>query len=212
MDTNLHESESGSRTYPCGQTEWNTKSTGERLSVRTSRALYAMLLTTALCLLGACNGRNAATAPLDNIARQERIESLYQGYRESFPDVNEITAQGVLDLQNAEPTVLVDVRTPEEQAISMLPGAITQDAFEATRKLYADKTIVTYCTIGARSGEFAEELRQEGLEVFNLKGSILSWTQAGLPLVDAEGNETKRVHTYGDKWDLVGEGYEAVYN
>lgn len=171
-----------------------------------------MLLTTALCLLGACNGRNAATAPLDDTARQERIDSLYQGYREAFPDVNEVSPQGLLDLQNAEPTVLVDVRTPTEQAVSMLPGAITRDAFEAARKLYADKTIVTYCTIGARSGEYAEKLQEEGLEVFNLKGSILSWTQAGLPLVGPDGHATKRVHTYGRKWDLVGDGYEAVYN
>tara|TARA_R110001592_G_scaffold99713_1_gene283857 strand:+ start:270 stop:833 length:564 start_codon:yes stop_codon:yes gene_type:complete len=186
-------------------------SADERLSGRTLRRCYALLLTTALGLLGACSGRDASIPALDNTGRKERIETLYQGYRSSFPDVNEITPQGVLDLQNAEPTVLVDVRTPEEQAVSMLPGAITRDAFEAARELYADKSVVTYCTIGARSGEYAEELRQEGLEVFNLKGSILSWTQAGLPLVDKDGHETKRVHTYGRKWDLVGEGYEATW-
>ena len=150
--------------------------------------------------------------PENQQARADRIEALYQDYREDFPDVNEVSPQGVLDFQNTSPTILVDVRTPAEQAISMLPGAITRDAFEAARDVYADQTVVTYCTIGVRSGIYAEELRQEGVEVFNLKGSILSWTQAGLPLVDAEGQDTKRVHTYGQKWDLVGEGYEAVYN
>lgn len=164
---------------------------------------------TGLLFLTSCS---VSTAPDTPEARKEHIESLYQGYRESFPDVNEITPQGVLDLQNAEPTILVDVRTPAEQAVSMLPGAITQEAFEAARELYQGKSVVTYCTIGARSGDYAEELRQEGIEVFNLKGSILSWTQAGLPLVDLDGKETKRVHTYGRKWDLVGEGYVAVYN
>lgn len=191
----------------------NAQQTESRSFFGSTTMNRTLLSRTALCslvsLLTACG---VSTPPDTPEARKERIESLYQGYRDAFPSVNEITPQGVLDLQHAEPTVLVDVRTPAEQAVSMLPGAITRDAFEAARALYADKTVVTYCTIGARSGDYADELRQEGVEVFNLKGSILSWTQAGLPLVDLEGSETRRVHTYGGKWDLVGEGYVAVYN
>jgi rhodanese-related sulfurtransferase len=162
-------------------------------------------------LLTSCGSIETTDPATVSATRQDKIESLYQEYRPSFPDVNEITPEGVLDLQASEPTVLVDVRTSEEQAVSMLPGAITQDAFEAARAVYAGQTVVTYCTIGARSGEYAEGLRQEGVEVFNLKGSILSWTQAGLPLVDKSGEETKRVHTYGRRWNLVGEGYEATW-
>ena len=169
----------------------------------------ALIVSVFLLLLPSCGG---PPPPAGRDARMDRIETLYQGYRKGFPAVNEVSPQGVLDLQNASPTVLVDVRTLEEQAVSMLPGAITRDAFEAARDVYADQTVVTYCTIGARSGVYADELRREGVEVFNLKGSILSWTQAGLPLVDGEGHDTTRVHTYGSQWELLGEGYEAVYD
>jgi rhodanese-related sulfurtransferase len=167
-------------------------------------ALHAI---TAL-LLASCG---SVAPPQTPAARQDQIEALYQDCRQAFPDVNEVTPQGVLDLQEAEPTVLVDVRTPKEQAVSMLPGAITQEAFEAARDVYRGQTVVAYCTIGARSGEYAEELRQEGFEVFNLKGSILAWTHAGLPLMDPEGQETKRVHTYGRRWNLTAKGYEATW-
>lgn len=166
--------------------------------------VYAAILILASC--------GVSPPPNTPETRQERIDALYQGYRQGFPDVNEVTPQGLLDLQNTEPTVLVDVRTPAEQAISMLPGAITKEAFEAAGDLYKNQTVITYCTIGARSGEYADALRNEGMEVFNLKGSILAWTHAGLPLVDPDGHETKRVHTYGQQWNLVGEGYLAVYD
>lgn len=151
------------------------------------------------------------TPPQSDAARRAQIESMYQEYREDFPAVDEISPQGLLDRKLAEDTVLVDVRTPEEQAVSMLPGAITQDAFEAARDAYQHQTVVTYCTIGARSGAYADELREEGVAVFNLKGSILAWTHAGLPLMDSAGQPTRSVHTYGRKWNLAASGYAAVW-
>jgi rhodanese-related sulfurtransferase len=44
--------------------------------------------------------------------------------------------------------VLVDVRTPAEQNVSMIPTAIRKETFERTRDAYTDHTIVAYCTIG----------------------------------------------------------------
>ncbi len=180
-----------------------------RTDASTSAYFRTALHAITALLLASCG--SVAPPSQTSATRQEKIESIYQDYRQAFPNVNAVTPQGVLDLQEAGPTVLVDVRTPEEQAVSMLPGAITQETFEAARDQYHDQTVVAYCTIGARSGEYAEELRQEGFEVFNLKGSILAWTHAGLPLVDPEGQETKRVHTYGRRWNLTAKGYEAVW-
>ena len=90
---------------------------------------------------------------------------MYQEYREDFPGVNEITPQGVLDLEGAEETVLVDVRTAEEQAVSMLPGAITREAFEAARTVLADlyakegsTPVAEYARLGVEAdhGAYAE--------------------------------------------------------
>jgi rhodanese-related sulfurtransferase len=171
----------------------------------------AVLAFVSAAYLVACGAVAPSRDAETNAARLARIDAMYQDYRKEFPGVNEVTPHGALDLQKSDGAVLVDVRTPEEQAVSMLPGAITQADFEAARDQYRDKTIVTYCTIGARSGEYAEKLQADGMDVYNLKGSILAWTHAKLPLVDGEGHETHKIHTYGQEWDLAAEGYEATW-
>lgn len=174
-------------------------------------AAQSFWLFCSAALLVSCNGLRTDERPETDAARRAQIESMYEEYRQEFPDVAEITPQDFRKLQQASDTVLVDVRTPEEQAVSMLPGAITLDAFEAAKDTYRDQTIVTYCTIGARSGECAKELKAEGFKARNLKGSILAWTHAGLPLFDKDGQPTKRVHTYGKQWNLVADGYDATW-
>lgn len=140
--------------------------------------------------------------------KRERIESMYDSYRKlGFARVPEIEPEAVDGLQDP---VFLDVRPPEERAVSMIPGAIDKATFEANAEAYRNRPVVTYCTIGARSGLYAKKLQKDGYDVRNLKGSILLWSHAGRPLEDAEG-ATHRVHTYGRKWALLPEGYEAVY-
>lgn len=170
-----------------------------------------ILIIFAGCLLTSCSALRSGNDSATNAGRMTQIDAMYQEYRKDFPGVKEITPQDVADLKQSRNLVLVDVRSPEEQAISMIPGAITAEAFAAAENSYRDKIIVTYCTIGARSGVYADELRRKGFDVLNLKGSLLAWTHAGLPLRDSEGRDTKRVHVYGKKWNLVADGYEAVW-
>lgn len=47
--------------------------------------------------------------------------------------------------------VLVDVRSQAEQAVSVIPGAITAQQYEVGTDRYAGKTVVPYCTVGGRS-------------------------------------------------------------
>jgi len=139
-----------------------------------------------------------------------RIDTLFDRYRRSFPDVPSLSPDEYLALRERENVVLVDVRTPEEREISMIPGAVTVDEFEARKSRYSDHAIVAYCTVGYRSGIYAKELRGEDFRSFNVRGGILAWTHAGQPL-NSEQGPTKRVHTYGPKWNLLPEGYEAVW-
>ena len=148
---------------------------------------------------------------MSNEQKQERIERMYKKYQRKFPDVESISVAELQELQaEGGAVVLVDVRQPEEQEVSMLPGAIRQSDFEARRDEFTNATVVTYCTAGYRSGLYAKRLVAEGVEVKNLAGSILAWTHSGQTLVH-DGAETKRVHTYGPDWNLVAEGYEAVW-
>jgi sodium/bile acid cotransporter 7 len=94
--------------------------------------------------------------------------------------------------------------------ISMLPGAVTRKAFLKNPGRYRGRLIVAYCTIGLRSGRFAMETAEKGIEIRNLRGGLLAWVLEGGNVYDAQGAVTKRIHVYGKKWDYPPEGYESV--
>lgn len=108
------------------------------------------------------------------------------------------------------PFVLIDVRSTEEQAVSIIPGAITAKQFEANRKAYQDRTILVYCTVGYRSNLYALDLIDQGIATKNYKGSILAWCNAKLPLVTLKGEPTTRVHTYSSRYK-VPDTYQAEW-
>lgn len=149
--------------------------------------------------------------PEEDAARREALEQVYARWDWPFPQVETISAEALkARLEGDSPPVLVDVRPPEERQVSMLPGAITQEAFEANREAYAGREVVTYCTVGVRSGFAANTLRKEGLDVKNFRGSIMAWTHIGGELVTPEGEPTKKLHAYGPTWNYAAQGYEPV--
>ena len=163
-----------------------------------------------LFLLGAsaCGGQPLLTES----QKQGRIEQMYAESRLSFPTVVDITAEELLQgLASGEGFILIDVREARERAVSTIPGAITLEQFESQRESLRESRIVTFCTIGHRSGLTAETLAQDGYTVDNLAGSLLAWTHVEGPLVDPDGRPTQRVHVYGKDWDLAASGYETVW-
>ena len=105
------------------------------------------------------------------LTRQMVLEG--QLYRDLSPD------EGLRLLQESEPRVL-DVRTPQETATGIIPGAILIpiDDLESRRgELPKDgrKTLV-YCAGGGRSAVACEYLSREGYgELYNLEGGFSSW-------------------------------------
>lgn len=169
-----------------------------------------MLLLAALLPLAACQGP-PVPADASDPEKLAAIEAMYEGYKKSFPDVPDVTPQEAAALQQEDDALLLDIRTPEEQAVSRIPGAITAETFEADPAAYRDRPIITYCTIGARSGTYARDLRRDGWDARNLRGSILAWTHAHQPLEDPQGNPTQHLHVYGAQWNLAAEGYDAEW-
>lgn len=107
---------------------------------------------------------------------------------------------------------LVDVREPEEQEVSMLPGAIQLKELEQKLKALEPSQVpilVFYCTIGWRSGDSAEEYSQKGYHTYNLLGGVLSWSHKNLPF-EHNGQRTDRVHVYSKSWNLLDANYYAV--
>lgn len=161
-----------------------------------------------LCLLGLLG---CSRPPASDADRLRRIADLYRGYRDEFPEVPGISPEALEQRLDDPQLVLVDVREAEEREVSTLPGALSVEEFVSREDELAGRPVVTYCTVGYRSGLFAKELLAEGWDVANLEGSILAWTHAGGPLVDADGQPTRRVHVYSRRWDLAAERYQGVW-
>eukprot|EP00746_Dinoflagellata_sp_MGD_P127464 gnl/MRDRNA2_/MRDRNA2_62031_c0_seq1.p1 gnl/MRDRNA2_/MRDRNA2_62031_c0~~gnl/MRDRNA2_/MRDRNA2_62031_c0_seq1.p1 ORF type:complete len:378 (+),score=50.11 gnl/MRDRNA2_/MRDRNA2_62031_c0_seq1:85-1218(+) len=99
-------------------------------------------------------------------------------------------------LELGEEIVLVDVRHPDEQRVSMIPGAVSQEVFESEilPSLLAVASepplIVPYCTVGYRSGMYARTLMKEkGLKNVRNGEGVLMWTFDGCGLVKPQGGK-----------------------
>ncbi len=138
------------------------------------------------------------------------IYEMYVDYKEEFPQVPDITVPEAMRLNQEDKLIFVDIREPEEQAVSMLPNSLTEKQLLANLDHYRDKKIVAYCTISYRSGKFAQKMRKKGLDIYNLKGGLLAWVNEGGKVYDQD-QETKRIHVYGRRWNHPPEGYEAVW-
>lgn len=123
--------------------------------------------------------------------------------RDRFPDVPAITGAELQawleDPQRAAP-VLLDARTPEEQAVSTLPGARPvapeSSAEEALRHVPPGSAVVVYCAAGYRGATLARRLIQAGRkDVHNLDGGIFAWGNEDRPLVK-DGRPVEKVHSF----------------
>jgi rhodanese-related sulfurtransferase len=151
-----------------------------------------------------------ADLPADDPGKAARIDEMYAEYRREFPAVPEVDAAEAIGWLQQGSVTFVDVRSERERAVSTIPGAVTAEQVEQDPERYRDKPLVAYCTIGFRSGLWAEEQRERGLAVSNLAGSLLSWTHAGGPLTGPSGS-TREVHVYGPAWDLARSDYRPVW-
>jgi len=153
----------------------------------------------ALMTLTACAGQ--ATGP-SWAAVEARIT-------ETFPDVPSIDTAGLNELLRdpLQTVVLIDVREPDEFAVSHLQGAVRATSIDQAAALVHDAgagaTIVAYCSVGYRSARLVAELRQRGVaEVYNLKGSIFRWANEDRPLY--RGDEpVRQVHPFDESWGTL---------
>ncbi len=150
----------------------------------------------------------ACSQPTDP-EKKEIVYRMYSGYAAKFPTVGDISPKSAMASVKTKKIVFVDVRETRETDVSMLPGAITENDFLKDPGTYKDHTVITYCTIGYRSGKLSEKLSKQGITSYNLMGGILAWVLEGGKVFDANG-ETNRIHVYGRKWDYTATGYVSI--
>ena len=180
---------------------------GIRRPRRRRLAELASLLLVVVLVPSAC-GRPTTQVTWAEVG--ERIQ-------EAFPGVPSIETAALSELLRdpAHSLVLLDVREPEEFAVSHLRGAVRVTSPDRAAALLSDMpegaTVVAYCSVGYRSARLAAALRDRGLaDVHNLEGSIFRWANEGRPLFRGD-TPVRRVHPFDETWGTLLEPDRRAY-
>jgi rhodanese-related sulfurtransferase len=102
------------------------------------------------------------------------------------PKVRQISVQEAYELLcAADPPVLVDVRQLVETQVGTAPGAVLIPLTEFGRRydeLPRERPILTICRSSHRSPIAARRLAKAGYDVLDVKGGMLAWEAADLPV------------------------------
>ena len=101
-------------------------------------------------------------------------------------------------LESGERFLLLDVRDIDSYNTGHIPGAkrVGYHDFSVEKVWMYKRTepVVVYCTIGERSEQVGEYLREMGFtNVVNLYGSIVEWANVDGPLQDDKGNPSRKI-------------------
>ncbi|MGB0403268.1 MAG: rhodanese-like domain-containing protein [Salibacteraceae bacterium] len=97
-----------------------------------------------------------------------------------YKDINGTEFRSLVE-EAGDNAVLIDVRTPEECAEGIIPGArninlMGHDFMEQISQMDKSKTYFMICRSGGRSGSACGAMSQTGFSnVYNLNGGMMSW-------------------------------------
>jgi rhodanese-related sulfurtransferase len=106
--------------------------------------------------------------------------------RRNLSGISNVEPRQATRLLNTENAVMVDIRSTKDFREGHIANSIhleaTQDASSALDK-YRNKPLIVYCNSGNRSIGMCGKLHKQGFAtVYNLKGGILAWRKAELPV------------------------------
>ncbi|RPI47635.1 MAG: rhodanese-like domain-containing protein [Betaproteobacteria bacterium] len=100
----------------------------------------------------------------------------------------EVSVQQAVQLINRRDALVLDVRDASEFESGHIPNARHVPAADLEKRVkelekFKQRPVIVSCRSGSRSIAACSALRKNGFqEVFSLKGGILGWQQASLPL------------------------------
>lgn len=167
------------------------------------RLFWQLLLLAITIIAGLSHAAHAKISP---------SQVIDQELRANFPDIASITAAELQTiLSGEERPIILDVREPEEFAVSHIQGAVRIDPDakldDVLRVIGPDlkgRAIIVYCSVGVRSTQLAERVH-DGLKsrgasrIANLSEGVFGWHNAKRLLV--RGSQlTPYVHPYDRVW------------
>lgn len=158
-----------------------------------------------------------------------KADQLVTEYAAKFPNLPLIRTLDTMKMmksvdENSRP-ILVDVRSEQERSISYLPGSISLCEFEKLDwPKIKERIVITYCTVGMRSGIYGSKLLCIGFKDVRNGEGILLWTHTlssnnsatdEFSLIrhsttDGTIEQTKEVHVFNNDFNLIADGYAPV--
>jgi len=117
---------------------------------------------------------------------QDLFDSITRKYKVVSPT-------GAVTLLNDDRTIVIDVREPHEFAKGHIESALAIPLARVDDKLYEleprkHTPVIVTCQQGTRSAHVCKKLTQAGFtDVYDLKGGMLAWEDAKLPMVKKKG-------------------------
>ncbi|MGB5425657.1 MAG: rhodanese-like domain-containing protein [Gammaproteobacteria bacterium] len=101
--------------------------------------------------------------------------------------VKEVSPAEATRLLNHENAIMIDMRTDKDYRDGHIANSVNVPTgsadIPATLNKHRERPVVVYCQRGNRSIAFCNKLSKQGFEsVYNLKGGVLAWQKAELPL------------------------------
>jgi len=131
-------------------------------------------------------------------AQIKRLTKKFQSKKITVLELKEMISQkqGIL---------IIDTREESEFNVSHIYGAtnVGYQKFDINsffKSVPKGKKIVTYCSVGYRSGVIADQLMRNGYDVYNLWGGIFEWVNQGNDIYSNESRKTKQIHAYDKNW------------
>jgi len=139
---------------------------------------------------------------IHNMSAQKTLDEVLKKYNtESVPYITVNKLKTV-----SSDIVLLDAREKNEFKVSHIKNAlfVGYEKFNLQKTIKKlpnkDAKIVVYCSLGVRSEDIAEQLKNKGYtKVYNLYGGIFEWKNEG-NRVFTKGIETNKVHAYSKEW------------
>jgi rhodanese-related sulfurtransferase len=117
----------------------------------------------------------------------------------NVPNVSVEECKEILD--ENENVILLDVRTPGENAMSKIANTILiplNELQSRTDELDKDKKILIYCATGNRSQIACHILQQAGFgDCFDVRGGISTWQRAGFDVEHGEISNSPFARMFG---------------
>ena len=116
---------------------------------------------------------------------------------EKLTGVVSLLPQEAILLINHENALVLDVREDNEYTQGHILNALHIPVSQLSAKIdklekYRNRPIIASCRSGSRSGNACRTLKKNGFErVHNLKGGIMAWENANLPLTKVTNKKSK---------------------